>query len=229
MDIRIARVAKGRKNAVKMFGRMLKVSLVLFLAILFGAVVFRIVISERYPSDTVRFVATDAVSEYYEEKGELIAYTQELRTPYENAKNGKFSADGLIVIPDASHLQVTVRNNNSAMKVMAEEYKLDAIPSAKEGVFRYTLSVKYNGREDFVILEPSYRTESTAYMYRYTKLAFDGVSFDNVAYMRVDIYYEDRAEAYGHIPVYETTFEYDGELYPYESEPFRIPEEDLPK
>ena len=213
---------------MKMFGRMLKVSLALFLAILFGAVVFRIAILENYPRDSVRFVTTEAIKSYYAEKGSLDAYTQELRTPYEDSTNGKFSADGLVIVPDASHLQITVRNNNSAMKTMAEKYKLSEVPAVKEGAFRYTLSVKYNDRTDFVVYEASYHEESTAYMYRYARLAFDGVSFDNVAYMRVDIYYEDRVDAYGHIPVYETTFEYEGELYPYESEPYRIPEEDLP-
>lgn len=214
---------------MKMFTRMLKVSLAVFLAALFGAVIFRIVIQERYPRDTLRFVSTEAIETYYAEMGRLDAYTQELRTPYEDPNSGKFSADGLIVVPAASHLQVTVRNNNSAMKTMAEKYKLSEVPPVKEGAFRYTLSVKYNDREDFVTYEASYHEESTAYMYRYTRLAFDGVSFDNVAYMRVDIYYEDHTEAYGHIPVYETTFEYDGELYPYETEPYTVPEEDLPK
>ena len=216
------------ENTVKMFGRMLKVSLALLLAVLFVAVVFRIVIAERYPKDSVRFVNTEATRLYYAEKGELPAYTQELRTPYEDAANGKFSADGLILIPEASHLQITVRNNNSAMKTMAEKYKLSSVPTVEEGCFRYTLTVKYNDKADFVVFDPVLHTESTAYMYRYTKLAFDGVSFDNVAYMRVDIYYEDRVEAYGHLPVYETHFEYEGELYPYGTEPFRIPKEDLP-
>ena len=214
---------------MKMFGRMLKISLCVFLAVLFAAVIFRIVIAERYPSDATRFVVTQSVEEYYAEKGSLEAFTQALRTPYEDAKNGKFSADGLIVIPDASHLQVTMRYNNSVMKTMAEKYKLPEIPEATEGAFRYTLSVKYNGSEGFTVYEASLHTESTAYMYHYTKLAFDGVSFDDVAYMRVDIYYGENEVAYGHIPVYETNFEFEGELYPYESEPFVIPEEDLPK
>lgn len=214
---------------MKMFARMMKVSLCVLLAVLFCAVIFRIVIQENYPRDTVRFVFTEALEDYYAEKGKPNAYTQELRTPYEDPNNGKFSADGLVVIPDASHIQFTVRNNNSAMKTMAEKYKLPEIPPAKEGAFRYTLSVKYNGRKDFVVYEPTHHAESTAYMYRYTRLAFDGVSFEDVAYMRVDIYYEDKTEAYGHIPVYETTFDYEGKLYPYESKPYTIPKEDLPK
>ena len=214
---------------MKMFARMLKISLCVFLAVLFVAVIFRIAIAERYPRDTTRFVATEGVKAYYAEAGKLDAYTQDLRTPYEDATNGKFSADGLIVIPAASHLQITMRYNNSAMKTMAEKYKLSEIPTAEEGVFRYTLSVKHNDETAFRVYEATLHTESTAYMYHYTKLAFDGVSFEDVAYMRVDIYYEDNTEAYGHIPVYETHFEFEGELYPYESEPFKIPEEDMPQ
>ena len=66
-------------------------------------------------------------------------------------------------------------------------------------------------------------------MYRYGKLVFDGVDFTGAAWMRVDIYYGEEAEPFGHICVYESRT-FDGEnMLEVPLEDYKVDEEDLPK
>lgn len=215
---------------MKIFKKALYALLIVCLAALVAALGFRIYISEHYPKDTTRIVFTEALTEKYHAAEDFRAYTQDIRIPYDDGKNGSFFADGLYLLPDADGLQVTLRYNESALETVAEKYGRETIAPA-EGLFRYTLTVSHNtdaSGTDFRTYEASYLAESDAFMYHYAKLAFDGVSFEGAAWMRVDIYLEGEAEPFGHITVYESNFSYNGTLYPYEMEEKRIPKGDLP-
>ncbi len=216
---------------MKIFKRALYALLIVCLAALIAALFFRIYISEHYPKDSVRIVFTDALTEHYRATDDFKVYTQELRTPYDDAKNGSFFADGLYLVPRGENVQVTLRYNTSALETVAEKYEREEPLAPADGLFRYTLTVSYNqdeGGTDYRTYGASYMAESDAFMYHYTKLAFDGVSFEGAAWMRVDIYLADEQEAFGSIIVYEKNFEYGGELYPYEMEEKRISKGDLP-
>ncbi len=217
---------------MKIFKKALYALLIICLALLVAAIIFRIFIAEHYPKDTVRIVYTDALADYYEKNDEVKVYTQKLRTPYDSAQNGSFFADGLYLIPDADHLQITLRYNESSLETVAEKYgKEESIPLS-DGLFRYVLTVSYNKDAegtDYRTYESSYMKESDAFMYHYTKLAFDGVSFEDAAWMRVDIYFEGEEECFGSVIVYESNFEYNGTLHPYEMEEKKISKGDLPK
>ncbi len=216
---------------MKIFKKALFALLILCLVALIAALVFRIFIAEHYPKDTVRIVFTDSLTEYYHKTDDFKVYTQDLRTPYDDAKNGSFFADGLYFIPDAEHLQITLRYNESSLKTVAEKYGREEL-SPSDGLFRYALTVSYNSDAegtDFRTYESSYMKESDAFMYHYTKLAFDGVSFENAAWMRVDIYLEGEEECFGSVIVYEANFEYNGTLYPYETKEKKISKGDLPR
>ncbi len=217
---------------MKIFRRALYALLILLLAAFAAALIFRIVIGEHYPKDTTRFVFTESLTDLYRETGEIDAYTQKLRTPYDDAKEGNFFADSPYYIPAAEHLQITVRYNESSLANVKDKYKLQEPLERKDGLFRYVLRVSYNTDaegNDYRSYEASYSKESDAFMYHYTKLAFDGVSFEGAAWMCVDVYLLGEEEAFSSIVVYESNFEFDGQLYPYEMEKVRIPKGSFPK
>lgn len=217
---------------MKIFKRVLYALLILCLAALIAALGFRIFISEHYPKDSVRIVFTEPLERYYRETEDFKVYTQELRTPYDDSKAASFFADGLYVVPDAEHLQITLRHNQSALETVALKYGREDPLLPAEGLFRYELTVSYNSEADgtdFRTYASSHLAESEAYLYRYAKLAFDGVSFDGARWARVDIYLVGEEECFGSVIVYEANFEYGGNLYPYELEEKRISKGDLPK
>lgn len=218
---------------MKMFRRAMAIGLAICLAALFIAVLFRIRISQKYPESTVQMIFTPALTEHYREDPENFkAETQNIRFPYDSADDGNFFANALIVVRDAGNLQVTVRYNESTLPKVAEFYKLKEVPEAEVGLFRYTLTASYNEDaegEDYKTYSSSFQGEASAYMYHYAKLAFDGVDFEGAAWMRVDIYYADEAEPFGHICVYEARA-FDGEKMvdmPFSS--YEIDEEVLPQ
>lgn len=217
---------------MKIFRRALYATLILCLALFVAAIFFRIYIGEHYPKDTVRIVFTDELTEYYEGTDDFKVYTQTLRTPYDDNKNATFFAEGLFLVPKAEHLQITLRYNQKALNKVKEHYKLESLPEMDEGLFRYELRISYNTDEsgnDYQTVPAAYLSESTAYMYHYDKLAFEGVNFEGASWMCVDIYLDGQEEKFGSVLVYEANFEYDGELYPYGMEEKRIPKGDLPK
>ncbi|MBE6655583.1 MAG: hypothetical protein E7609_01775 [Ruminococcaceae bacterium] len=218
---------------MKMFRKAMALCLAFCLCLVFGAVIFRIYIAEHYPKDTVRMVFTDALTEYYEShSGVIKAETQNIRFPYDSADDGNFFASGLIVVRDAGNLQVTVRYNESSLPKVAAFYKLAETPEPDEGLFRYTLTASYNTTAEggeYRTYEAGYLSEDDAYMYRYGKLVFDGVDFEGAAWMRVDIYYGEEAEPFGHICVYEAQAS-DGEnMVDMPFSEYKIDKEDLPK
>lgn len=218
---------------MKMFRRAMTIGLALCLALLFIAVIFRIRISQHYPENTVRMVFTPALTEQYQkDPANFLAETQRIRFPYDSAEDGNFFADSLIVVREAGNLQVTVRYNESTLPKVAAFYKLSQTPEAKDGLFRYTLTASYNedeSGEEYRTYTSSYLAEDSAYMYRYAKLAFDGVDFEGAAWMRVDIYYADEEKPFGHICVYEARA-YDGEkMVDMPFDEYKINKEDLPK
>ena len=217
---------------MKIFRRALYALLILLLVAFAAALIFRIVIGDRYPKDTTQFVFTDTLTEYYRDKGELDAYTQKLRTPYDDAKEGNFFANSPYYVPDADHLQVTLRYNESSLSNVKDKYNLESTPERKDGLFRYVLRVSYNTDaegDNYQSYEAAYVKESDAYMYHYTKLAFDGVSFEGAAWMCIDVYLVGEEECFGSVVVYEANFEFEGKLYPYEMEKARIPKGSLPQ
>lgn len=218
---------------MKMFRKAMALCLSLCLCLVFFAVIFRIYIAEHYPEGTVRMVFTDPLAEYYEANKETFApETQYIRFPYDSADDGNFFAAGLIVVRDAGNLQITMRYNESALAKVAEFYKLSSPITPDKGLFRYTLTASHNETKDgtdFRTYEASFMEEDSAYMYRYAKLAFDGVDFNGAVWMRVDIYYGEEEKPFGHICIYEARA-FDGEsMVDMTFTPYDVDKEDLPK
>ncbi|MBP3436628.1 MAG: hypothetical protein J6K61_01815 [Clostridia bacterium] len=223
---------------MKIFKKILILGLVLCFTVFFAALFARIYMAENYPKESTKMVMTESLLSHYRETGSLTAYTQDLRVSYDDNKEGNFFAKELIVVPDAKHLQITMRYNEHSLQNVAAAYKLPAVPEVQKGLFRYRLCVSY-GTEDYVYYEASYEKEMHRYLYQYTKLAFEGVAFEGAVWMRVEIFYagdyegkpENQAEEtmFGAIPVYEAFVEWDGEMLENPLKEYRIPQEVLPK
>ncbi len=235
---------------VKMFRRVMVICLALCLAFFCGALLVRILLQEYYPKDTTRIVFTEELTDYYFEHQDTFgAKTQKIRFPYDDAKatsneldakrerekgKGNFFAKNLIVVPEAGNLQVTLRHNKSALAKVAAYYDLTETPAVADGLFRYKLYASYLDRETGETYtkeyDSSYLAESSFLMYRYGKLVFDGVDFENAVWMRVDIYYGDETETFGEICVYESrTDNGTGEIVDRPLSSYKISKGDLPK
>lgn len=220
---------------MKMFKKILALGLTLCLVALCAAVFFRIYIADHYPAETTKMVMTDALAEKYRAAGKLEAYTQSIRVPYDDNKEGSFFAKELIALPEAEHLQITLRYNESSLKTVAAFYGLAAIPTMEEGLFRYRLCVS-TGDENYRYYESSYSKESSRYFYQYTKLAFDGVDFTDAVWMRVEIYYDGEYEGkatkekmFGAIAIYEAYVSWEEQQIANPLKLYRIPKEVLPE
>ena len=178
---------------MKMFKKILALGMTLCLVALCAALGFRIYLEDHYPAETTKMVMTEELAEKYREAGVLHAYTQTLRFSYDDNKEGNFFAKELIVLPDANHLQITMRYNESTLKKVAEFYKLPTVPTVADGLFYYRLCVS-TGDGNYLYYDSSYIAEYSRYFYQYAKLAFDGVDFTNAVWMRVEIYYAGEYE-----------------------------------
>ena len=218
---------------MKIFQRILILALVLSIALVFVALCVRIYMNEHYPKEATRIVFTDALTEHYQKDPDgFAAYTQSIRVPYDDSEEGGFFAHELILVPSAGNLQITMRYNESVMKTLQEKYKLPEPPLPTEGMFTYRLTVSYLTEDKdglYKTYDSVYAAESTAFMYTYTKLVFDGVELDGAVWARVDIYYADQKEPLGSVAVYEASMEYEGQRVEYPLKKYRVKKGDLPK
>lgn len=216
---------------MKIFRRILMLGLVLCLVALFVAVGGRIFLAEHYPGESTKMIFTPALTDYYHGVEDFRAYTQTMRTPYDDAKKGNFFAKGLIVVPEGRNLQVTLRYNESALPNVASFYGLSETPTPQEGMFRFRLYVSYgeqNGEGVYAAYDTSYTAETEWFFYHYIKLAFDGVDFENAVWMRVDIYYGEEEKCFGSVPVYESGADVSGQNVAYPLQEYRVPKGVLP-
>ena len=182
-----------------------------------GVLAFRIILFNTYPDSMEDIYFTDNLTAYYEAcDGDINAKTQMIRYPYDDPDKGNFFADNLIVIEDAGELQFSVRYNLSTLETIESQYGLEGLSPEDEELFSFRLvASKYDlaeGKYKEVVLAdgPSYVGTDSRLMYRYFKLAFDGIDFTNPpVWIRVEIFvkgHED--EPFGMIPVYENNEDY---------------------
>lgn len=170
-------------------GLILKILVALMCATVIGVLAVRIYMFNSYPKDVSQLIWTDALSDYYDStEGDLGAKTYSTRLNYDDPKEGNFFFDELIIVPGADHLQVTVRYNTSLMEAIKTEYKITLDPDADPfEIFEFKLARTLSGYvapEDGTEEVPtesvgSIGATATAenMMYRYARVAFDGVDF----------------------------------------------------
>lgn len=177
--------------------KILKTLLILLLAAACLTMVFRMIVSGYYPAEMKRLYHTEALSAYAAAAGDQpTVVTQKIRVPFEseilesdeiekakNAKsqNGYFCAANLRVVRETGSVQFSLRMNRQALKDIAAAYGVTEITSPRDA-FTFTLT-DTEGRR----YEPTVILTDEALFYHYLKLCFDGVTLDDVAWLRVEI------------------------------------------
>ena len=237
---------------MKALKRGLSITGAVLLAVLFAALIFRIVIAEKYPAESLQVLYTDKLTAYYEANGGLAgAVTQDLRVPYNTRPgrteqdtshvDGAFFGNGAIWVPDSGSFQITVRYNDSSLATVEKAYremgKDVTLSKAEEGMFTFRLTVCYYDEET---KEATYRTFDTAAekecsftIYHYAKLAFEEIPTKvgdaELRGMRLDISLASQTEIYGHIVAFETVTEISGQMVPVTTRPYVPGKDEIPQ
>ena len=194
----------GEKRGI--VGIILKILIAVVCLSVVGVVGFRIFVFNHYPDSVSGIIYSDELRDYYNEcGGDMNAYTQPLDIMYDDPAEGNFFFDKLVYIPDADHLQVSIRYNTSLMTSIEEKYGVTLDPDADPmELFDFKLvktKSDYTPPEDGsieavpveTVAVPSLSVTEESFMYRYVRLAFDGVDFGldedepPVSWLRLDI------------------------------------------
>ena len=183
-----------------------------------GIIAFRLIIFNYYPDSAKNVYFTENLTSYYNKTdGDINAKSQDLRFPYDDPDVANFFCDNLIVIEGAGELQVSVRYNLSTLENIKAKYGLtDLDPEDKEMLSFRLVASRYSGAkgdfEEVVIADaPTYVGTDSFMMYRYYKLAFDGIDFENPpVWIRIEIFVKGQTEekAFAMVPIYENNETY---------------------
>lgn len=191
---------------------LLKIIIGVVSLIVVGVIAFRIFMINYYPDSMEKLYFTENLTEYYEKTdGEIGAKTQAYPYNYDNPDFANFFCDNVIVIEGAGEIQMSMRYNLSTLDTAAEKYGLDELNPDDEDVFSFRLYASvYNEataqyEQKVVSAEPSYVGTDSLMMYRYYKLAFDGIDFTkNHAWIRIEVFVkgQNKEEPFAMIPAY---------------------------
>lgn len=202
-------------------GKILRGLFALLIAVICGALFWRVFFSGRLPKE-MRRVAPNAVLHDTAAAGELSAFTQEQGTTTRGEKNyGYFSVPRFVIFPEAGQIQVVFRYNNSTLRATKEDFGLDAVPPKGEEVYNVSLLLlrdltpedktdNTDGSETIekLRIKPTSHAVSTTGLYTYFLYTFDGVTPENILVVYLDIYYpvngtvDYEKEPYGTLRLY---------------------------
>lgn len=177
--------------------RLLKTLAILVLAGACLILAFRMIASGYYPQEMKRLYHTEALTAYAAGAGtQPDVVTQKIRVPFEseilesdaienahNAKsqNGYFYAANLLVVRETGSVQFSLRMNHQALRDIAVAYGVDDITSP-ESAFSFALTDPEGNR-----YAPTAVFTDRALFYQYIKLCFDGVTLEEVTWLRLEI------------------------------------------
>ena len=193
------------------FGVFVKVLVFFFCFLVAGVLGFRIYLSEYTPPAMKNLAYTESVKAHYlATNGNLGAKTQNLRFSYDDEDRGTFFAEHLILIPEIDHLQITLRYNTSTLPVLESTYGTEGLAERDPKEF---LSFRLTDNYERVYEGLVYEETGEMAMYRYFKLAFDGVDLDPEEnapeWIRLEIFFEGQEEPFSYILIYENNVDYD--------------------
>ncbi|MFA5561169.1 MAG: hypothetical protein WDA00_00805 [Eubacteriales bacterium] len=162
-----------------------KTAAALIAVFVIGTLVFRMSFGAYYPRAMKSLYETQALALYRQSVGgEPEVLTQKIRVPYEDASNGYFMADNLIVVPEAGNLQCSIRLNKRVYRLMAEAYGWEEIPKAGAEIFTFVLYDNHGQA-----YPAGHVQMETKLYYVYYKLVFDGVDLSEATqWCRVNIH-----------------------------------------
>ncbi len=187
-----------RGRTWKIISLILKIALGCILAGVCLTIAFRMIFSGYYPNEIERLFYTDEMRSYAATH-ELKAETQDIRNPFETeiiemgeddrvqqteSRKGYYYADNLILLRDAGVLQCSVRLNKHVIEEIAADYRLENF-SFSDSAFDFRLVYKKDGI--LYSYTPTVIYSDSALMYHYMKLVFEGVTFEDIAWYRLEI------------------------------------------
>lgn len=192
-------IPEGSKR-VALIARIIQILIAVVLILVIGLVIARIVLFNFYPSSVTDVLYTDALTAYKDANGTADLMTQTNEILYDDADEGNFFFDKLVCSPNANHLQVAFKYNVSLIRALNKEYgtALDENADPAE-LFDIQLVKTRDGFEGTGKVEVESVGEMTGVvtdslmMYKYIKVAFDGVDFGldegetPVGWFRLDI------------------------------------------
>lgn len=201
--------------------RFIKAIAVVLIFSVIGFLIFRLFTFNYYPEKMSKLYFTDGLREYYyANEGNIKAETQELRAAYDDADEGNFFCDNLIVVKDYGRLEVSVRYNVSLMEALSEKFKIEEPDPNDENIFSFRLyrNGSFENSIDGVVGELVHIEWDSFLMYRYAKLVFDGIDFgsedsdDKIKWLRLEIFMNG-VEVSGDsepfmVPIYENNDQY---------------------
>ncbi len=195
-------------DAMKIAEKIIKGLILLLIFSIVAFLIFRIWLSSYYPKEAGGLIFTDGLLEYYEENGEVDAKTQQLRFNYDDSKEGYFFAGELIVVPEAGALQISLRYNDSTLSALREKY-----PESFSGEGEIPFSFRLVGAPpeegaNGPAYSPIESKPSRFLMYNYERLCFEGIDFDDLPWMRIEVYLPGEEKAICTLLVYENHAEY---------------------
>ena len=225
---------------IKRSGRFLKFAffcLVLAVIILLAWRLF----STGTPKELDALTPNEDLNEAYAQKGDdLYMFTQRYDPITRTDRNyGYFSVPSAVFIPDANQAQIVFRYNNSTIRSVAEDYKIDPVPARDTDLFDVTLVLFIDltpenkedtydeNQEDIkqIQIKPTLENSGTSTLYNFRRYVFD---FDNaeeeidiaeliesgaLIYVQTHVYYNEdidySKEAYGAIRIYDARVDKD--------------------
>lgn len=214
-------VAQGKGRVFRLLFRLLGILLIVAVN---GIVLWRI-FSSGDPAAVGVLKVNRNTADAYEKAGKLTMWYQEQATVTKAEKNyGYFGVTQWRYVEEAEQVQLVFRYNNSTIKHLKEDYKLETMPDRAEMLYDVTLCVAYDLTPDdpsdndgnnpesvrFERYYPDRDTIGTAQknVYNYRTYLFDGIVIDEtVLAVYADIYYvgdiDYEKEAYGTLCLYD--------------------------
>lgn len=154
------------------------VALILVFSII-GFFIFRIFTINYYPTKMKSlYFSEDLKAHYAEKNGNIKIWTQKLKAPYDDEKEGNFFCDYLMVCREAGTLQITLRYNESLTDEFEKNYGCK-VDMEDRSLFEFTLW--RHDKESDTWTEAgnlvSARWDSFL-MYRYVRLVFEDVDYE---------------------------------------------------
>ena len=185
---------ESQKNSSTVFS-IIKIIAGLLIFAVIGVVAARIFTFNYYPSEMKRLYFTSELTDFYRASdGEFEVYTQSLRAPYDDANQGNFFCDYLIIVPEAGHLQICMRYNRSLADGLKQNYGFDGFDTENEEQFSFRLWRSGGESADGYEIGRLSAVEWDEFaMYRYCRLSFEDVDFgfdseDGADWIRLEIF-----------------------------------------
>ena len=191
-------IPAGSKR-VALIARIFQISIGVVLTVVIGLVIARIILFNYYPDSVTDVLYTDSLLAYKDANGTADLMTQINEILYDDNKEGNFFFDKLVCSPNANHLQVAFKYNTSLIRALNEKYgtTLDENADPTE-LFDIQLVRTRDGFDGTGKVEVESVGSLTGVvfdslmMYRYVRVAFDGVDFrldgeTPVGWFRLDI------------------------------------------